>query len=415
MQKNDYVTKCAAGLAIAVPLLLILGRAVADIAMILTGIVFLAHSFRRKDWSWWKMPWFKVALLTWAYLLLSAVMADFDVKGALVQAGAWIRFPLFAMAFSVWLAQDAFTKKHLLPSLSVLLVLVAVDTIWQFVFGISLSGHPDPNYPGRMTGPFDRLVVGVFLLRMSWPAIGYMFGRVIAKNRALKPLLLAIAFTGLMGITILISGERMAFALFGLCALVFAAFAVQLRIWLFSIGALGAVAAVALVFSVPQLHQRIVTATLPYLENVDKSPYGAVWANGLAAWRHSPVFGVGPNNFVPACETLGFEGGFRNELAYIKKLTCVRHPHNIYIEWMAEAGIIGLMLFLMLIGAWINHMRQQWRNPHQDLPDYYRHLGYGLSLLSFLWPFTSSMSFFTNWNAVLFWWILALAMQKRSS
>ena len=32
------------------------------------------------------------------------------------------------------------------------------------------------------------------------------------------------------------------------------------------------------------------------------------------------------------------------------------------------------------------------------------------ALLVFLWPLRSSMSFFSNWNAILFWLMLGLAL-----
>ena len=399
-------------IGLLVPLFLILGRAVADVTMGLVSLGFLVSSLKHKNWQWVKTPWFIMALVTWAYLIISAAFADFDHTAAFVSALGWLRFPLFAMAFVEWLSRSEKARRYWPCMLIVLLTLIAIDTIWQFAFGVSLSGHPDPHYGGRLSGPFTRLVVGIFLCHLAWPASGFLFAKSLQEKIDKKAFLFACAFCALMGGTILISGERIAFILFGLCAFLFALFAKRIRVFLLGCGVLTLCAAVAFVLMNPTLHARFVTNTTPYLENMKDSPYAAVWGNGLAAWRHSPLLGVGPNNFVPACETLGFEGGFVNELSSVKKLACARHPHNIYIEWLAETGLLGLGCFLGLIIFWGRSIFKNLRDSQAYGSQYYIQLGYALALLTFLWPIASTMSFFSNWSATLFWWTLGLTLQK---
>ena len=401
-------------IAFSVPFLLILGRAAADIGMGLVSVSFLYGCARYRSFVWIRQSWFLAAAVAFGYLALAGIFADFDKGEAVTSALKDIRFPLFAVAFAHLLNENTRIKKYFVPWMVVLLGFVAIDTIVQFVFGTSLSGHPKPDYQGRLTGPFDRLVVGVYLERLVWPVIGVLFGWAMTSGKSFKKLSLAIAFSLLVGVAVLLSGERMSLMLFGLCGLLFAIGAKNLRLPLFVCGVIVAVAAVSTVTLQPTLKERFITRTMPYLTNLSASPYGSVWHNGLTAWKHSPVLGVGRDNFVPACETLGRPGGFINEHEeYGGELKCVRHPHNIYIEWMAEGGIVGLGLFLTFMALIIRQAFYNLNDKNQSINEYYMRLGLLIGLVPFLWPFMSSMSFFTNWSAVLFWWVMGLVLQPR--
>lgn len=400
-------------LALAVPFILILGRGAADTAMGLVSIAFLVNAAIKKDWQWAKEKWFLLALVLYAYMLVCGAFAEFDKEAALFSALAWIRFPLFAMAFSVWILPQEKAQKYFVPVLAAILVAVAMDALSQFVFGTSLSGHPKPDYEGRLTGPFNKMVVGIFLSRLCWPVIGHFFAWALRNPADKKKLIYPILFAALMGITILITGERMAFLLFGLGSVIFLFSARGLRPIIGAISAVGGTIAIIVLLFVPSLHERFVSYPLYTLNNLSKSAYTAVWTNGFVAWKYAPVMGIGLSNYVPMCEQLGRASGFLNEQRDNPEMKCTRHPHNIYLEWMAGTGLIGLGLFLGLVFLW---MQKAWRNlkaSRATLPEYYIALGYFITLSLLFWPIVASMSFFSNWSAITFWWVLAVALQPK--
>lgn len=407
---DSPVYRIAMFLALVVPVALILGRGLADSLMGVVSILFLGYSAYTRSWEWVKTKWFLWASITCAYMIVSALCADFDKAEALQSAVSWYRYPLFAMAFSAWILPPLRTQKYLAGGLIMLLVCVAIDTLWQFHFGVSLSGRIKPDYQGRLTGPFNKMVAGVYLQRLVWPAIGFAFAWAMRGTKDIKRIVLAILFAAFIGITILITGERFALALFGLGALLFTIGARGLRAPLAITGIVGAVTAIAMILSIPTLHERIVSNTGYIIDNLSRSGYVAVWTNGLTAWKYSPVMGIGLANYVPMCEQLGKASGFLNENRSMVELKCTRHPHNIYIEWLAETGLIGLALFLGLIVLW---MRQVWtnlRNREIPLSEYYVHLGCAVALATLIWPVVGSMSFFSNFSAILFWWVLGLVL-----
>src|SRR3569623_1107317 len=93
------------------------------------------------------------------------------------------------------------------------------------------------------------------------------------------------------------------------------------------------------------------------------------------------------------------------------------HPHNLYLEWLAEAGVPGLLGFLALIAAW---SRRLWRASRIEPLDLWL-LGPLVAVAVHLWPIGPSASFFSNWFGGIFWlcmgWALAaarLAVQRRA-
>jgi O-antigen ligase len=414
--KRNPLLNIAIILTLAIPLLLVFGRACADIAMSIVSILFLCQSCVRRNWSWFKTPWFILACVTSCFMLLTGLLAQYDRMAAITGAINWLRFPLFAMAFGAWILPDEKARRYLLPSLMLLLVACSVDTIVQFLTGTSLTGQSMPGMAGRLTGPIvGHLVIGIFLTRLAWPTIGLACMWAFAKPAEKKRLLLPAMLIVLLGFTILITGERIALFLFFLSGLVFLLFAKNMRKQLLPVVVVAAILSALLIFTIPTLHERLIGNTRHVIENISASSYGAVWHNGFIAWKSAPVFGIGLGNFVPMCEKAGVPMGFRNELPEWTGLHCVRHPHNPYLEWLADLGVIGLICFIGLIICWGRQIKRNMPDFESNTPLYYAHLGFAVGLIPFLWPFMPSISFFINWGAMSFWWVLGLALSNYAS
>ncbi|MFQ5957854.1 MAG: O-antigen ligase family protein, partial [Alphaproteobacteria bacterium] len=111
-------------------------------------------------------------------------------------------------------------------------------------------------------------------------------------------------------------------------------------------------------------------------------------------------FGIGLKNFRTECPEPAY--GQTEDV----DARCDMHPHNMYLEWLSETGVIGLGGFLWLIGLWIRHFIAGAR--------YWRHEGAAVGLVvavtTYLWPVAAAMSFFTNWRAAVFWLVLGWAL-----
>ncbi|HKK13765.1 MAG TPA: O-antigen ligase family protein [Gammaproteobacteria bacterium] len=376
-------------------MLLVLGRAGADVGLSLAAILFLVHSAGTGDWGWVRRPWFRVAFVLWLWLLFTSNFA-FAVASAYSQAGTWMRFLVFAAAAEHWLLDERWMRRLLVVT-SVTVLFVAADAVLQYLSGFDVFMHPWFN-PYRLTGPFNDPKVGVYMARLLFPGLLglWAWGAYRARRRWFAVILGLLAATA-----VFLSGERMAFifVLFGLFLTALAWFGVRRAAVLALVGA-AVLSAMFFAGRGNEAIQRQFVSTAQEFAGVWNSPYGHLWRSGVKVGSARPLTGVGMHNFRVACSIPGI--GMPPSFDY----RCNLHPHNMYIEWFSESGIPGLLGFVTLVGVWL---RRVWRAGRRSgWPGWL--LGPAVGVFVYLWPLAPTHGFFSNWNAVTFWLLLGWAL-----
>ena len=154
----------------------------------------------------------------------------------------------------------------------------------------------------------------------------------------------------------------------------------------------------------PDLTKRLIGHTAYDLDDFWAKRYGELFRRSVTIWRTEPVTGVGLKNFRRICVNDHYKAWGPVEDR------CYTHPHQVYLEWLVETGAIGFLGFLALVGLWGRDIILGLRRI--DPLDYPIAVGACAALIVFLWPLRSSMSFFSNWNAILFWLMLGLALAR---
>lgn len=392
----------ARSLVVIMPLCLLGGRVAADFALSLTAILFLVRSFLAGDWRWARSTWFKIGAALWVWMLIITPFA-FDARLSFSQAAPWIRFLIFAAALEAWVLNEVWMRRLLWVAGGVV-VFVAADTWLQYLSGSDLFGHPRPS-ADRLSGPFNGLRPGIFITKMMFPVVlgalvWRFWDRYWAKFLMIGLVLLCVG-------AVFISGERMALLL-ALAGLGFAALLDRGLLRKLLAGSLGlaALGFVALTLYDPQMLVRHVTETVDTAESLHDSPYGEIWRSALHLAAERPLLGVGMKNFRVACADPA--------VALPETVTnrCATHTHNLYLEFLTEAGVPGFLGFVLLVAAWGRHLwRAWWIEPRN-----FWLLGPMVAVAVHLWPFGPSASFFSNWFGTIFWlnlgWALAAARMR---
>ena len=129
---------------------------------------------------------------------------------------------------------------------------------------------------------------------------------------------------------------------------------------------------------------------LPYSDHHEEH-----YVSALKMFQDKPFFGIGTNLFRFQCN--------KPEYKY-KTRSCNAHPHNFYIQIMAELGLVGLsfliLFFLFLSKFLLQQLMLNNKSPiKKELqPDF---LLYPLILFIYWWPLIPHMSFYNNWNNIL--------------
>ena len=93
-----------------------------------------------------------------------------------------------------------------------------------------------------------------------------------------------------------------------------------------------------------QVVDRFILQSIAQLPTGPHSEYFKIFAPALVTFQDSPTIGLGPGNYRFICPTYNFDPAvFR----------CDNHPHNFYVQFLVETGVVGLALAVLMIGALI--------------------------------------------------------------
>lgn len=394
---HAWLPSAAHALVVALPVLFVIGRSVADVALVLVALGFLLWSALEHAWGWLKTPWVRLALAIWVFLTLASPLSD-DPGATLGRALPFVRFVLFAAALQHWLLPDPGVRRHFLLALGGVIAFVVLDSVLQFATGSDLFGLPQAQ-DGRLSGPFGDNVPGTFLAKTSLPVLGAFLGWSATRGRG-RGQVAVIGLAAALAGTIALTGERMAFLTFGLGLAFAVLFTAAFRRLLLAGALVVAVAVTGTLAVSPDLRDRYIGDTAADLDGFWGGRYGHIFVRAVGLWQAEPVFGVGLKQFREHCARDDFEAAGPVEEQ------CFSHPHNVWLEWLAEGGGIAFLAFALLVALWVRELSTAyagWSAPPLAV-------GACAAVLVFLWPFQSTMSFFTNWNAILFWLMLGLAL-----
>lgn len=387
------------GIILFFPLFAFFARALSDTAIVLIGLAFLYRSYKNHEWGWGCAPWFRVAFVIWVYLILIVSPQADDILRSLVFSFGFMRWPLFAAALAYWILADQNVRRKFEWVLASLAAFVIADSIYQYFAGQDIFGRVPQEV--RLTGPFNKLVPGTFTLRIFFIALAAVYFGLSFKSDRVK--IAATLFLLAIGAWFeFLTGERVAFAMFILgCGIVIVGMWLSLtdqRRFLLGVAACLAVLITVAASTQPKMVDRTVKSLIEGVVNYTEQPGGRIITSALRIWQDYPVVGIGISNFNATCS---------HYLERSQVPECNIHPHNIYIQWLVEGGVIGFALFVTLV---INLFMAIWQGRHKDVPIMVRLLA-TVTLLTTFWPLMGSMSFFNNWIAAVIWmgigWALA--------
>jgi len=371
--------RLAAPLAVLSPIALVVGCQ--EVVMTLVALLFVWQSWRERDFSWIRQGWFAALLALWAYALVRTAVSDPTTTGVLF-ALQWLHFPIYAAALAHWILPEERSRNRLLMATAAALTFYGLDCLVQYAFGVDIIGRP--AWQNRLTSVSRKPGVGIEIAwLMAPPVVGlWQNGR-----RAF-----AIFLGALCAVAVLLSGDRMGLLIMLATPILIGLLAPRLRKPMgIALPAVAALLGLILYFS-PTMYHRQIDTTAETIAHLDQSPYGIVFKSGLEIARDRPIFGVGIHNYQAAClepqygpEKVGAEQTPR----------CLGHPHNAYLQWLAESGLVGLGLYLAFVVLSLVKLIR-WMPANRDNLIFY---ALAASLALRFWPLAAGTSFFSSWSA----------------
>ena len=420
-------------LFLLIPLFLITGPAVPDIVITIGtifGIFYFVYGKKYKKLL--KINLFRVSIIFWLSLIFISFFS-YNKSNSFQDSLIFIRFLSIPILCYYLFFKNEKILQRLLFFILILVVFVSIDTLYQFLnytskdgFGRDLLGFKSDWY-GRLTGPFgDELIPGSYVSKLS--LLGFVF--LISNKKIADKTIIQSVYLSLILLVCYVSGERMAFATFSLSLVILLIFLNDFRKSIFISIIIGIFLILLTVYLHPfyndfsviestQYHQgqkiekkfyceddskklcsKIINIQPNFFEvirNFSTSAYGEIYRLSYKMFIDNPITGIGINNFRYLCNT---NESYENLMV---NYNCASHPHNIYIQWLAEGGVIVFILFITYLFSLIGFIV---KNTGEKK---YRIISFVI-IFSMFWPIMSTGSLIKNWYGITTFFIVGICL-----
>lgn len=393
------------------PFLYVLGNAPTDILISSIAIISLINFFTDKEYYNEFKKLFFLFILFYLSILFSSLITQYNVYESFIRSFLIIRYFFFSIAVA-----NFFSNKERL-CLIIKLILV---TIFFYYFTMTLQIFFDVNFiynfnssNQRLMAPFsDELISGTQIFILTNILIYFnKFYEIKITNK--KLILITIFFLSLF--FILRSGERMALFKYIFCMSIFIILYLKSFLKSFIIIFLS----ISLVVTIISLNKNLTDRffiqfsekfTSNYLDdngsmglsNFLNSGHGTLFTSAYNSFKNNYLFGVGSKQFRNDCKKNNSIGQTSFNKNIQLNSPCSTHPHNYFLEILSENGLIGFFfLSIFFVSVFFYH----------DIT-FKSKLFYSMPFLIFLWPITSTGSFFSNSNSI-FWFCLGIYLIRQ--
>lgn len=423
---NEYVL-----IAISlIPIALVSGPLVPEIILNVVNILFLYNLINVKNFNFVKSKFFILFLPFYLYILTRSIFSE-DILSSLKSSFFYFRFGIFVLAINFFFFKSSdYIKESFFKIIFFSIIIISIDGVFQYFFGYNFLMMKQ-EVATRVSGLFgDEMVLGSYVSRFFLLVMGiYYYKNYFKKNFFFNNYFLLLLFT----FTILISGERTALIFLSVGLILYYIFIEKKKILFLGLS----IICLILIFSDKNLKSRYITHTLDsFIENIYSKNqnenlenkkfkkivifnehYTSHYKSAYAMFKDNIFFGHGPRMYRHLCsdEKYFFEAYLKRQsdlgIKYREKVetgSCSTHPHNIYMQFLAELGLIGFIYLIFIQFKVLQNIYY-----HNKVNDKFNILVLS-SIFICIWPLSPNGNFFNNWLSILLFFLIGIYFLKNN-
>ena len=396
LKKFNYFNfeKVSIILVLIFPFFLVSGPFLSDLAVFVLSIYFFLN------YSKFKFNGLIIFLFIFYLTILITNIFSFDLLISYEKTIPYIRFLLFVFVFSYLFEKyDNYQKYFFFIILLVFIFLIISSSIIyinEFIFNDKI-----PNRLGLIHR--DEKILGSITIRL----IPLLFIAIYFFSKKYKSLLFKYLYIFLIFgsfFLVILSGERSALLLLILFSFLYLIFVNDIFIKKLLIKAFGILILVILFFQyllgINNLNRYDIfydafqKKSISYLAHAHTNHF----YTAIKMYKSKPLTGHGSKSFIFKCNEKEFHSG---------ENSCSTHPHNIYLQLLAENGLLSFLLILgFFIYAFLKLILLRFkRRTLENLVPFQLIL---ISIILNFWPIISTGSFFNNYMSCYFFFSIAL-------
>jgi O-antigen ligase len=375
-------------LILFLPISIILGNFIINLNSALIVILFFGIILINKKILITYKNFFIIFCILFLLLFLNIIGSSdkyLSIKGALGIVRYYLLFVAILYSFENFV-NFKYKFSHII---FFVILFVTFDLFYQYFFTEDIFGYKVLSSHGsRLSGPFgDELVPGSYLVKLFFLSI------FIFKESQFK---LAFLYSLLILIVVILTNERSASIMLCFSLIIFSFLNIKKLLNKISI-ILITLFTVFFIFSVNKnLKDHFITIPIKYFQD---NHYRAHYLTGISIFSDNKFLGSGIKTFRIECSKEKYEN---IKTKYFKK-RCATHPHQVYIEFLSDNGLLGISI-LLFFNLFI--LRSLFFNRKKFLPKREKNILFCNYLILF-WPLQTTGAFFSTWNGIFYWLFFA--------
>ena len=381
-----------------IPISLITGPFLPDLSISLIGLFYIFYRKKEIIIDIKKNKFIQLFFMFCLYIVVRSLFSS-NILLSLESSLFFFRFGFFTLAI-IYLIQNKYINlKKLMIIYIIIILFISLDCIFQFItnynfIGLKAYGNRLTSFFTGYNGRYNDLIVGNYLCRLIPISIALIFFNIKILNKRL--IILILIYLNFVSLATFLTGERVTLLFIFFTYLSLIIIKSSLKKYMILNCLILIFISIGFVSSKPIFKERIVDLTINQIKfssenkfNIISSAHHPIIMNGVNIFMDNRLIGIGTKLFREECKLYDIKG-------------CNTHPHNSYIQLLAETGLIGfsflLFYFLFISKKIFAFVREKNLLSNDDL-GYYTLL---VLIFTNFFIYQPNMSIFHNWIAILY-------------
>ena len=376
---------------------LIWGPFFPDLIVSISALFFLYYSLKNNNFYYFSKKPFIIFLV---FCVISSLISleSKDISLSIKSSLFYFRIGVFSCFVWYLINKDRSILIFFYYALLLCFSALVIDGYIQYFTGTNLAGF---KISGARVSSFfgDEHIMGSYLSRL-FPLLFALF--LIKKKQKYEIYFIGALFI-LVDVLIFMSGERVAFFFLNLSTVFIIILIKEYQKFRLVTFIIAIICVVILSLYSTNHSQRMFKGPAEDMGVVKSSKEAVIFSKAHDSlirtaynmFKDQPIFGHGPKMFRIICA---------NEKYATGATPCMTHPHNFYIQLLAETGIIGFLFLSSALAYVIYTALRQFLSiifrKKRPLSDYQVCLLAGILIT--VWPLTSNGNFFNNWLMIAY-------------
>ena len=377
---------------------LISGPFFPDLIVSVSALFFIYFVFKDKSFYYFFNKPLIIFFIFCIYCVLLSLFVAEDMTLSFESSLFYFRIGVFSCFIWYLIDKDKSILSYFYYMLILCFSALVIDGYFQYFTGKNLLGFD--NGSTRISSFFgSELIMGSYLSRL-FPLTFALF--LVKQKHKFEIYFVGFLFI-LVDVLIYMSGERAAFFFLNLSTVFIIILIKEYQkfrlvtfviamVWVFILS-LNSANFSNRMFVGPAVNMGLIkssnkaTIFTPFHDSLIRTGYNA--------FKDKPLLGHGPKMFRVICKVEKYRTGIK---------PCAMHPHNFYLQLLAETGIIGFLFLFSALSYFLFVTLKQFKSiifkQKRHLTDYQVCLLAGILIT--IWPFSPNGNFFNNWLMIIY-------------